>query len=402
MIDIRNKVRHFLDRYFWLVILVFLLGFVSACKESNQYVKPPPPAVTVEKPLKKDVTEYLEFTGTTDAFEHVEVRARVSGFLQSIHFEPGTQVAKDQLLFVIDPKPYEAELAAARAELASARVEFKRAQTELVRAEALFKKQYLSDTDRLKRQTERDTASAAIGRAEAKFKSAELNLGYTQVLAPISGRVSRNFVDVGNLVGEGDPTLLTTVTRYDPIYAYFHLNERDLLRVMAVHREEIKKKGLDPETDPGSKAEIPLYLGLSNEEGYPHRGVLDFAESDVSTETGTIEVRGIFPNPLKPPLLLPGLFTRLRFPVGEHPDALLVSERAVGSDQSGDFILVVNDQDIVEKKLIKPGQVIDGMRVIDSGLEVTDRVIINGLQRARPGSKVAPEEKRRVASTNSG
>jgi len=402
MIYNRIKLRRLMSRFPWLFFIVLTLVSLPACQDANQYVKPPPPAVTVENPLKKDVTEYLEFTGTTDAFEHVEVRARVSGFLQSIHFEPGTVVAKDQLLFVIDPKPYEADLAAAKAELTATRVEFKRAQTELVRAEALFKKQYLSDTDRLKRQTERDTASAAIGRAEAKFKTAELNLGYTRVLAPIDGRVSRNFVDVGNLVGEGDPTLLTTVTRYDPIFAYFHLNERDLLRVMAVQREEIKRKGLDPDKDPSSQAKIPLYLGLANEEGYPHQGVLDFAESEVNTETGTIEVRGVFPNPLKPPLLLPGLFTRLRFPVGEHPDALLVSERAIGSDQGGDYLLVVNDEDVVEKRQIKPGQVIDGMRVIDKGLEATDRVITNGIQRARPGSKVAPQRRENLPTNKTG
>ena len=398
----RIKLWRLISRPARLFFIVLSLVSVSACQDANQYVNPPPPAVTVENPLKKDVTEYLEFTGTTDAFEHVDVRARVPGFLQSIHFEPGTVVVKDQLLFVIDPKPYQAELAAAKAELVATRVEFKRAQTELVRAEALFKKQYLSDTDRLKRQTERDTASAAIGRAEAKLKTAELNLNYTRVLAPINGRVSRNFVDVGNLVGEGDPTLLTTVTRYDPIYAYFQLNERDLLRVMAVQRDEIKRKGLDPENDPGSQAEIPLYLGLASEEGYPHRGVLDFAESEVNTETGTIEIRGVFPNPLKPPLLLPGLFTRLRFPVGEHPDALLVSERAIGSDQGGDFILVVNNEDVVEKRQIKPGKVIDGMRVVEKGLKATDRVITNGIQRARPGSKVAPQQKENAPETKTG
>lgn len=374
-------------------VFLFILLTTLSCGEKNQYIEPPPPKVTVAKPVVEDVTDYLEFTGTTRAVEFVEVRARVSGVLESMHFEPGTKVEKGELLFIIDPRPYQADLAAAQAELSAARVEYKRAETELLRAEELFRKQYLSDTDRLKRKTERDTAAAAIGRAESKLQIAKLNLSYTRVTAPISGRVGRNLVDVGNLVGEGEATLLTNVTKYKPMFAYFHLNERDLLRVMQVSRQKALESDHDPDSEPDSELEIPVFLGLVNEEGYPHKGLLDYGESGVNAETGTLELRGVFPNPGKHPVLLPGLFARLRFPVGEHTDALLVSERAVSADQSGKYLLVINADNEVEKRRITPGQVIDGLQVIEKGIQADDRIIINGIQRARPGAKVNPEEK---------
>jgi membrane fusion protein, multidrug efflux system len=372
---------------------ILLCGLLfAACEQRNEYVEPPPPKVTVAKPLQKAITDYLEFTGTTHAFEEVEIRARVAGFLQSREFTPGTPVDKDDLLFVIDPREYEAELNAAEAELGSAEATLKRAQTEYDRARKLFKQKAGAETDVVKWRGERDVAKATVLRAKAKVEKAGLNLGYTKVTAPIAGRVSRNFVDTGNLVGESEPTLLTTITRFEPMYAYFNLNERDLLKVMAISRNQIGKNGQDSAKDNTDTADIPLFLSLANEEGYPHEGMLDFAESSVDTATGTLQLRGVFPNPGPVPALLPGLFVSLRMPIEKRENALLVTDRAIGSDQSGRFLLTVNSENMVEKKPIRMGQLEDGLRVIEEGLQPDDRVVVNGLQRARPGAKVDPEQ----------
>ena len=380
-----------LQKHFQILLGFFCTATLLNCSETNQYIEPPPPTVTVAKPLQKDVTDYLEFTGTTAAVDFVEIRARVSGFLESMHFAPGTLVQKDDLLFIIDPKPYQAELAAAEADLAAARAELKRAEVELQRADQLVKEKFISATDHLRRKTERDTASSAIARMEAKVQSARLELGYTRVTAPLTGRVGRNRVDIGNLVGEGEATLLTTVTKFQPMYAYFHLNERDLLRVMEVHRKTLQEKGLDSDQDPDSEAEIPVFLGLVTDPDYPHQGIMDFAQSTVNPETGTIELRGVFPNAEKPARLLPGLFARIRFPVGHHKNALLVNEQAIGSDQRGKYLLLINNDNIVEKRPVTAGQVVNGMRVITQGIQASDTIIIDGLQKARPGGKVNPQ-----------
>jgi len=378
-------------RKWQMVIILLVLWLPAACEQKNTYVEPPPPKVTVAQPLQQEVIDYLEFTGTTRAFEEVEVRARVAGFLRSMEFTPGTQVEKGDLLFVIDPREYEAELNAAKAELSSAEAQLKRAQIEFERADRLFKQKAGAETDVVKWRGQRDVARADVLRANAKIEKAGLNLSYTQVVAPITGRVSRNFVDLGNLVGEGEPTLLTTVTRYDPVYAYFNLNERDLLKVMAMNRKKLQEKGLDAAENPEIKADIQVFLEVANEEGYPHEGKLDFAESSVDKDTGTLQLRGVFPNPGQAPVLIPGLFVRLRMPIDTRENALLVTERAIGSDQSGRYLLVVNSENMVEKKPIRMGQLADGLRVIDEGLRPDDQVVVNGLQRARPGAKVDPE-----------
>ena len=365
---------------------------LAACDQRNEYVEPPPPKVTVAKPLQREVTEYLEFTGTTHAFEMVEVRARVAGFLQKMHFTSGTKVEEGNLLFEIDPREYEAELNAANAELSSAEAQHKRANIEFARAEKLFKQKAGAETDVVKWRGQRDVARADVLRAKAKAEQAQLNLNYTKVTTPISGRVSRNLVDLGNLVGEGEPTLLTTVTRYDPMYAYFNLNERDLLRVMALYRQRVNEKGYNPEEESGARAEIPLFLGLSNEEGYPHEGIADFAESGLDTGTGTLQLRGIFQNPGKSPVLVPGLFARLRMPIDKRDNALLVTDRAIGADQGGNYLLAVTNDNTVEKRPIRLGQLIDGLRVIEEGLQPGESVIVKGVQRARPGAKVDPEQ----------
>ncbi|MCP4627759.1 MAG: efflux RND transporter periplasmic adaptor subunit [bacterium] len=373
-------------------MVLFVMGSLVACEEKNTYVEPPPPKVTIAEPLQQEVIDYLQFTGNTRAFEEVEIRARVSGFLQSMHFTPGTRVDMGDPLFVIDPREYQAEVNASQAELNAAKAMQRRAKIEYDRAKRVFDKGAGRETDVVKWRGERDVAQAAIERAKASVERAILNLGYTQVTTPISGRVSRNFVDVGNLVGEGEPTLLTTITRYDPVYVYFNLNEYDLLRVQSMYRQRIKEKDIDPAEEPDSEAEMQLFLGLANEPGYPHEGVVDFAASGVDPATGTIQLRGVFPNPGPPNVLIPGLFTRLRMPIDKRENALLVTERAIGADQGGNFLLTVNSDNVVEKTPIRMGQLVDGLRVIEEGLEPGVLVIVKGLQRARPGGKVDPEK----------
>ncbi len=378
--------------WFQALTILLILGLVTACdSQRNEYVEPPPPKVTVAKPLQKEVTDYLEFTGTTRAFREVQVRARVTGFLQSMNFTPGTMVAKGDLLFEIDPTEYQTKLDAAKAEMESTQAQFKRAKTEFVRAERLFKQKAGAQKDVVKWRRERDMALAALNRAKQKVKKASLDLSYTKVTAPINGRVSRNFVDVGNLVGEVEPTLLTTITKLDPMYVYFNLNERDLLKVRPLYQEKIKEKRLNPDKDPDVKAEIPLFLGLADEEGYPHEGRYDFRRSGVDTETGTIELRGVFPNSGPMAALLPGMFTRIRMPFDTRENALLVTGRAIGADQSGRYLLVVNSENTIEKKPIRMGRLVDGLRVIEEGLQPGEWVIVKGIQRSRPGAKVDPE-----------
>ncbi len=359
--------------------------------ESNVYVEPPAPKVTTARPLIQDVIDYLEFTGTLHASEQAEVVARVSGVLQSMHFEPGTQVDEGDLLFVIEPDEYQADLRAAQAELAAGQSHYERADIEYKRAQALFRKQAGAEADVVKWRVEREIASAEILRAQAKIARAELNLGYTQVTAPISGRVGRDLVDIGNLVGEGGATVLTEVTHYDPIYVYFNLNERDLLRVMAMIRANARSRGLNPDDLDNDEIEVPLYLGLANDEGYPHQGRYDYADSAVDPETGTLQLRGTFENASKPPNLMPGLFARIRMPIGQRADMPLVTERAIGNDQRGAYVMVVNADNQVERRSVETGQRIDGLIVIEDGLQDDDRVVVKGVQRARPGRKVDPE-----------
>jgi len=365
---------------------------LAGCEEANTYVEPPPPKVSVAQPLVEDIIDYLEMTGTTVASARVDVRARVSGELQSMHFQPGTEVEAGDLLFVIDPREYEAELEAARAELAAAEAQVRRAGIESQRAKNLYKKKAGSEADVVRWRGDLEVAGAEVKRAQATLDQAQLDLNYTEVVAPISGRVGRNRVDVGNFVGSGDATVLTEITEFNPMYAYFNLNERDLLRLHSAYRKRVEERGLDPRVDPDRKADIKVFLGLANEEGYPHEGIADFSESGLDANTGTLQLRGVFDNPGPVTKILPGLFGRIRMPVALRADAPLVSERAIGADQSGRFVLVVNGDNVVEKRNIVQGQLDDGMRVIEDGVEPGEWVVVNGLQRARPGAKVEPQQ----------
>ena len=374
------------------VTALLAVAALAACEETNTYVQPPPPKVSVAQPLVQDITDYLEMTGSTVASGRVEVRARVSGQLQAMHFQPGTDVEAGDILFDIDPRQYAAALQATEAELVAAKAQVKRAEIEQKRAKALHAKSAGSEADVVRWQGELEVALAEVQRARAKRDQAQLNLDYTQVVAPIDGRVGRNRVDIGNLVGEGEPTVLTRITDVDPMYVYFNLNERDFLRLQTAYRKRIKERGLDPAVDPAREAGIALFMGLANEDGYPHTGIADFAESGLDPGTGTLQLRGVFENSGSPPPVSAGLFARIRMPVDKRAGMLLVSERAIGADQSGRFLLVANGDNVIEKRNIRQGQLSDGMRVIEEGLERGEWVVVNGLQRARPGGKVEPEK----------
>jgi RND family efflux transporter MFP subunit len=343
--------------------------------------------------LQQDVTEYLEFTGTTAAAAYVEVRARVSGLLEETLFEPGQSVRRGETLFRIDPAEYAATLQSAEADLAVAEARLAQAETELARNEKLVKKGAVSETAVVEWRTKKSVSDAEIKQAQAKVERARLNLGYTDIEAPIGGRVGRDVVDVGNLVGEGEATLLTSITQYDPMYVYFNLNELDLLRVLRMFRGAVAQD----EGEAGSKAEVvraqfPLSMALADESGYPHEGVADYGESGVDPETGTLQVRGVFANRGDPPEILPGLFARIRMPVQVEKAALLISERAVGADQTGRYVLVLGEGNKVEKRGVVTGQRDNGLVVIAEGLAADDVVVVRGIQRARPGSVVDPEE----------
>ncbi|MEE9496369.1 MAG: efflux RND transporter periplasmic adaptor subunit [Desulfobacterales bacterium] len=367
-----------------LLFVVLLFAVFNGCGEKNEYVEPPAPEVTVSKPLVQNVTEYLEFTGTMKAIEEIEIRARVEGFLESVHFEDGDFIKDGQLLFIIDPKPYKAAVESARGRLGKHQAQLGRAQKEYQRNLTLFKQNAASEANVVKWKSEVEESKAAVVSAQAALDKAKLDLGYCTIHSPISGRISRKQVDVGNLVGASENTLLTTVRKATPIYVYFSINERDLLQLMKKAREE----GIT--SDKPDK--IPLELALPNETGYPHKGHLDFVDSTVDPNTGTMELRGVFPNDGPPYVLLAGLFARVRLPIAERENALLVTERALGLDQGGRFVLVVNNENKVDQRYVKIGALRDGMRVIEDGLKGEERVVVKGIQRAIPGAKVTPQQ----------
>lgn len=363
---------------FLILSTALLLAALSACK-GNDYVPPPPPEVTVAKPVRQTVVDYLEFTGNTQAYLSVNLTARVEGFLQQINFKDGQEVKKGQLLFVIEPAPYKAKVDQAKADVDNQKARLVQAERELARSKKLFAEKAGPDTEVVKWQKEHDSAIADLEAAKASLQIANINYGYTQVTAPFDGRISRRQVDVGNLVGTaGQSNTLATVIKDDPIYAYFTLSERDLLSVSRHH-----KKGDDPQ------GKSPLEMGLSDQKDFPFKGVLDYFDLGVDPQTGTILLRGIFNNANS--AILPGYFVRLRAPL-ESRDALTVPEGAVGVDQRGNYVMVVGEKNVVRQQPVTVAQAVNGVRVVDNGLKGDELVIVNGLQMVRPGAPVNPTE----------
>jgi membrane fusion protein (multidrug efflux system) len=412
------------------VLGVGLLGLAPGCGDTNTYVEPPPPEVTVATPVRRDVTEYFEATGTTQPVLSVDVRARVKGFLKERHFKEGATVKKGELLLVIDEEPFrlaleqaktrraEAEAALKKArqsrarETAAAQLALDEAQYELTKisgerqhklmargagtaeeldqAEAARKKAAAQvDADRAQLEQARSdyetnilSAEAGVAAAVTAVRNAEIELGYCRMHSPIDGRISRVNYHVGNLVGDGQASLLATIVKTDPVYAYTNVSEYDLLRF---RRSYSGSGGERPGADAPS---APMEMALAGESGFPHRGRLDYQDPGLDPGTGTVQVRGVFPNP--DGSILPGLFVRLRVPVGRREGALLVPERALGTDQSGQYLLVVGPDNVVEYRPVKAGALLEDLRVVEGKLAPGDRVVVEGLLRARPKQKVKP------------
>jgi RND family efflux transporter MFP subunit len=346
---------------------------------------PPAPEVTVARPVRRPVQEYEEFTGVTRATESTEIRARVRGTLDAMLFEPTSLVEKGTVLFEIERAPYVAEFDAARADVQSAQAELRRAQAELERVEMAIKTRAVSEQELDRVKANRSQAHAALLAAQAHRDQAEINLGYTRPASPVDGLVGRNYVDVGNLVGQGEPTLLATVNRIQPIYVYFNAEEGIVLRFLEARRA--RPTGDAPVTR--------VRVATAADEGFPHEGVIDFVDNTVDAATGTIEMRAVLPN--EGLVLFPGLFVRLRI-LGAEREAIVVREQAVGSDLGGKYLLVVGEDDVVDQRYVTLGPVQDdGSVVVRDGLEGTERYIVEGLLRARPGFPVTPRTEAAVA-----
>jgi len=360
--------------------LCLTVAVIAGCGQKREARDPAPPDVIVNNPISKEVTDFLEFTGTTAALESVEIRARVKGWLQSVNFEPGARVKKGDLLFLIDPRMFQAQVDQYQARLQGRKADLNLQETNLRRAEQLLASASISQLQYDVHNAQEAVAKAQVGISEADLEKAKLDLDYTKVTAPIDGKVSRNFVDAGNLVGASTETLLTTIVNTDSIYAYFNVSERDVLRL---------KKMAPPKSGSGEKGwMITVYLALGDETGFPHVGSIDFIEPELDPNTGALQARAVFSN--ESGLLMPGLFVRIRVPI-EKRKALLAPELAIGTAQAGMYLLVVNKDNVVEQRLVKTGQLDGALRVIEEGIKPDEWVIINGIQRARPGGKVNPQ-----------
>ncbi len=380
-----------------LTALLLIPGCGDLRSESTSE-KRPPAIVTAGVPVEDSIADYVEFTGRIEAVETVEIRARVTGFLTKVWFRgnegteensaEGTEVKAGAPLYQIDDREYKADLQAAEGELASAKAQLEKATGDLKRAVALKEKGSISLEEYERNDTAKKQADASVITAEAKRDRARLNVEFSSIAAPISGKISRTEITAGNLI-KADNTLLTTIVSVDPINVYFNLDERTLLVVHKLMREGKVKGAKGRHAD--DKEVFSVELGLATDEGYPKQGYIDFLDNHVDPATGTVRVRGVFENPEFQPQrreMTPGMFAHVRVPLGEPHSALLVAERAVGTDQGRKFVYVVNEKNEVVDRTVVLGPVHNGLRVIAEGLKAGERVIIDGLQRVRPGAEV--------------
>jgi RND family efflux transporter MFP subunit len=357
-----------------------LAALVSACGQDNRYVAPPPPQVSVALPVQQEVTRYLEATGNTAAVNSANLVARVQGFLAEIHYRDGDDVKQGATLFTIEPEPYKLKLEQARAAEAAAQATMKQTEAEYERQADLASRAVASKAALDNATANRDSAQARLKQAQVDTAQAAINLGYTDVKAPFDGIVTARAVSVGELVGANGPTQLATIVATDPIYVNFTISEKDLLRL----REEVRRLGLTP----ADLKKVPVEVGLQNDEGYPHKGTLDYAAPSINQGTGTLAVHAILANPDR--VLLPGYFVRVRI-AEEQGNALLIPDAALGSDQGGRYALVVDKNNVVEQRKVTIGPRIGELRVIDKGLAPDNRVVVAGILRAIPGQKVDPQ-----------
>ncbi|WFU55681.1 efflux RND transporter periplasmic adaptor subunit [Bradyrhizobium pachyrhizi] len=353
---------------------------LSAC-EQNSFVAPPPPKVEVAPPVQRAITRYLDATGNTAPIQTVDLVARVQGFLQAINYQDGSFVKAGTTLFTIEPETYKLKLEQAQAAEVGAQATLKQAELDFKRQTDLVQRQAVSQATLDTSTSTRDNAQASLQQAQVNTRIAAVNYGYTNVAAPFDGIVSNHLVSVGELVGVASPTQLATIVQLDPIYVNFNVNEQDVQRV----RDEARRRGLTV----NELRQLPVEVGLQTETGYPHKGKLDYISPTLNQSTGTLAVRGVFPNPDR--TLLPGFYVRVRVPFEKQNKALLVPDVAIGSDQAGRYVLIVNAENVVEQRKVTTGPLDEGLRVIESGLKPDDRIVTAGLLRAIPGQKVDPQ-----------
>jgi RND family efflux transporter MFP subunit len=364
------------------VVLLFAtsLALISCNKQAPPPESQPPP-VTIAKPVQKEIIEWDYYTGRTAAVENVNITPRVSGYIDNVSFRAGDRVNKGDLLFVIDPRPYQAALDQAKAQLREAEANQQLQDANFARQDKLRLNGVIAKEDYDTALSNKNQAAARVLAGAASVESAQLNLTFTRVISPIRGLIARELVTVGNLV-QTDTTLLTNIVSVDPIYAYFNVDERSVLR----YQQQVRLGKL-----PNARHEaVSVYLQLANENGFPHQGSIDFINNQFSTSTGTLEVRGLFSNANG--VLIPGAFVRIRVAGSPLTSALLVSDRAVGTDQGQKYVLVVDKDNVVVVKPVVLGPEAEGLRVVRTGLTADDQVIINGIVNARPGSKVSPQQ----------
>ncbi len=368
-----------LMRYRWAIIV--LLFAAAGCGQTAAPPPPAPPEVVVALPEVRDVTNVVEFSGTTEAVKSVDIVARVQGFLEQIRFEPSTFVRKGQTLFVIEQAPFIARRDRARANIASAEAALRRAESDLDRLEQAVKTNAVSQQEVTRARAERDQAEAALQASRTELQNAEIELGYTTITSPIDGLISRHLVDAGNLVGQTGTTVLATVRTIDPIYAYFEVDERTFARILNL------RGGHKAESRP-SEERVVVNLVLE-ETGHEIEGKIDSFDNAVDTGTGTISVRGVFPNPEA--LIFPGFFVAVQLEAETLKGAVVVEERALGTDLGGKYLYVVGEGNVVEQRSVELGPSVEGDVVVREGIEAGERYIVDGLLRARPGLPVTPK-----------
>jgi RND family efflux transporter MFP subunit len=361
--------------------VVAAAALLAGCGQQNTYVAPPPPKVTVAKPAQRAVTHYLQATGNVSAVNSADLVARVAGFVQAIKYNDGAAVKKGTVLFVIEQQPYELKVQQAKASEESARASLANAEAEYKRQADLVKSGSATQAKLDDATASRDSAQASVDQSVASLKQSEIDYGYTSVAAPFDGIVTARKVSVGAYVGAtGSPTVLASIVQTDPVYVNFNVNERDVLRI----RAEIRKRGLSQQ----DLKKVPVEVGLQTDQGYPHKGHLDYASPTIDSSTGTLAARAVFDNPKR--VMLPGMFVRVRVPTETQPNALLVPDAALGNDQSGRYLLVINKDNVVEQRNVVVGDREGDLRVIEKGIKPDDQVIVAGLLRAVPGQKVEP------------
>ena len=364
------------------VTALLAAGTVAACDNHNAYVPPPPPKVTVATPNQRNVTLFLQATGNAAAVNSANLVARVSGFVETINYKDGDIVKKGTLLFTIEPETYKLKLEQAKAAEESAQATVTQTDADYERQAFLAKTSTASKATLENATAARDTAHANLTQAHVNTQLAEMNYGYASVSAPFDGYVTARTVSVGEYVGgAGTPTVLATIVQITPIYVNFNVSEDDVIRI----REDMRRRNLTPQ----DLKKIPIEVGLQTEQGYPHKGMLDYAAPSINASTGTLAVRGILENADR--ALLPGNFVRVRVPtISSLENALLVPETALGTDQGGRYLLVAGKDDVAEQRKVEVGPLDGTERVIMKGLAADDRVIVEGLLRAIPGEKVEP------------